>query len=197
VLGRGGFSVLYDITALHLKLERDIGSLSANANNMHDARVALELSQNAKRGQTYVLKRLKPEHPKNAQTFVQAVIDINMEAHFLSVLKHPHILQLQGIVVDTCPKSLILEKLVELFDKRLKTWKRTKPSKLFDRQGAKARVHWEERIRVASHISSAVTYLHDSRIVFRDLKPDNVGKFCRFAVVSLVFVLCSYKFLFL
>lgn len=157
---------------------------------MHDARVTQELRHNAKGGQSYVLKRLNLEQPKNAQEFVQAVIDIYTEAYILSLLNHPHILQLQGIVVDTHPQSLILEKLVEMFDKRLKTWKRTKPAKIFDRQGVKTRAHWEERIRVASHISSALAYLHEARIIFRDLKPGNVGKFV--ATVSRLSLRCTY-----
>ena len=183
MLGRGGFSVVYDITTLPTLPERKC-RVSVGAWHHPPKKGPGQFADSWWRRRTtshdprerYVLKRLKPVgQSSNAQLYVQAVTDILLEARFLSVLNHPHILQLRGMVVDTRPESLILERLVEGLDQRLQTWKKqTRP--WWRNESVRARAHWDERIRVASHVASAVTYLHEHSIVFRDIKPDNVGK---------------------
>ena len=184
VLGRGGFSVVVDITKLPTRLHdrafRDTVDNMYHHPNVGSGRVdswwrrTSHAPQNRQR--YFVLKCLKPVgQSSDARLYVQAVVDILMEARYLSILNHPHILQLRGMVVDTRPESLILEKLVEGLEERLHFWK--KKNKSWRRNGHfRARAHWDERVRVASHIASAVSYLHEHSIVFRDIKPDNVGK---------------------
>ena len=46
---------------------------------------------------------------------------------------------------------------------------------LFDFGKKKERAFFAERLTVAFDIASAIEYLHDRNVMYRDLKPDNVG----------------------
>jgi len=140
----------------------------------------------------YAVKRLSSKtiskagspRPRDNEMFVAGVVDLAMETKFLAVLQHPHIIKIRG-VSSAHPCSdlyfLVLDRLYDTLTERLQVWKGDKKKlsgmmSLVDmrREERKRELHLE-RLCAAYGICSAMVYLHNNKIVYRDLKPDNIG----------------------
>lgn len=118
VLGRGGFCVVHEIAKISLLHEKNstddpqlLPKLFADdehaIHNIVQNRPFMEAHCLRGKGKDcrYALKRLQESCLENAQTYINGVVDLAIEARFLSVVRHPNIIKMRAMAL-TSPFSL-------------------------------------------------------------------------------------------
>jgi len=113
--------------------------------------------------------------------------DLRNEADHLRTLRHPHVVRLRGVssaVGDNDGRCfLVLERLRCTLEERIGEWEeRSRPihspmSAIYYSEHVRTLIRTlaEERRGAAYGIASALHYVHGKKIVYRDLKPQNIG----------------------
>jgi len=133
-------------------------------------------------------KRLRSKTLHNGKIAKKAAQDLRNEAVILSSFpSHPHIVRFLGVSsgfwANDPNACLVLEKLRGTLHDALKEWRSAAFSNsagtffnLFERNKWLTKKAQRERIElVGVGIASALSFLHRRNIIFRDLKPSNIG----------------------
>jgi serine/threonine protein kinase len=111
-----------------------------------------------------------------------AVYDLACEAKYLASLTHPNIVKLRGTVgIPGSPGfMLILDRLTLTLEEKINQWRLDQRKfrgvlGIFRRDVAGLADVYMQRLVVLFDISRAMRYLHKKRILYRDIKADNIG----------------------
>ena len=121
----------------------------------------------------YAMKKLRPDLSKSRAK--SGAIDLAVEAQFLASLSHRNIVQLGGIGDDPGSKDffLMVERLETTLSSEITLWKREQQTINANRlNDSRSRIqdslqnHLLNRMKHAHDLASAMSYLHEKRLVF-------------------------------
>mmetsp|Transcript_16849 Transcript_16849/g.21977 ORF Transcript_16849/g.21977 Transcript_16849/m.21977 type:complete len:477 (-) Transcript_16849:100-1530(-) len=146
----------------------------------------------------YALKRLHDD--LTVLEKARGMVDLAVEAKYLSIVWHPNIIKMRGMASGSMVDEyffIILDRLVGTLDKRMNNWHKLHKQYnggiccgLYKNTKGLSDLMLEA-LTIAYDLAAAFFYLHENRLVYRDIKPENIGFDFRGDVKIFDFGLCK------
>ena len=178
LLGRGCFSKVYEVSSLKLLDAKKNPSLKSIT--CEEQVLRQNMTKDIQDKKKYAIKYLSRELLRNPKNFYEAAMDLCREAEMMISLDHPNLLKARASTLGGTdayaetgrPDSffIVSDQLSDTLTQRIQKWR-----DLFRYKEMERVPKLIMKTKYAQQLASALDYLHDRRIIFRDLKPDNCG----------------------